>query len=133
MPIRHASCCCGELSVACDGEPVRVSVCHCLACQQRTGSIFGAQARFKREQIKVEGEAREFMRIGDEGNRITFRFCPKCGSTVFWDLSGAPEIVAVAVGAFADPNFPPPSRSVYDSRRHFWAPALDWPGVEHLR
>jgi len=28
--------------------------------------------------------------------------------------------VAVAVGAFADPAFPPPRASVYDSRRHPW-------------
>jgi hypothetical protein len=28
--------------------------------------------------------------------------------------------VGVAVGAFADPHFPPPRVSVYDSRRHPW-------------
>jgi hypothetical protein len=28
--------------------------------------------------------------------------------------------VSVAVGAFADPSFPAPRVSVYDSRRHPW-------------
>jgi hypothetical protein len=28
--------------------------------------------------------------------------------------------VQVAVGAFTDPTFPPPTVSVYDSRRHGW-------------
>jgi hypothetical protein len=28
--------------------------------------------------------------------------------------------VSVAVGAFADPSFPPPEDSVYDCRRHPW-------------
>jgi hypothetical protein len=28
--------------------------------------------------------------------------------------------VGVAVGAFADPNFPAPRVSIYDSRRHPW-------------
>jgi hypothetical protein len=28
--------------------------------------------------------------------------------------------VGVAVGAFADPNFPAPQVSIYDSRRHPW-------------
>jgi hypothetical protein len=130
---RRAACCCGQLSVTCEGEPVRVSVCHCLECQRRTGSIFGAQARFRPEQIvAVEGRAAEFVRVGDEGNRITFRFCPVCASTLYWDLSGVPDLVAVAVGAFADPQFPRPTRSVYEARRHSWAPALDWEGVEHL-
>jgi hypothetical protein len=31
---------------------VRVSICHCFACQKRTGSAFGYQARFPREQIR---------------------------------------------------------------------------------
>lgn len=120
MTTRRASCSCGQLGVACEGEPVRISMCHCLACQQRTGSVFGVQARFRREQVQVEGRASEFVRIGDEGNEITFRFCPVCGSTVWWVLDGEPDLVAVAVGGFADPGFPAPTRSVYEQRRHPW-------------
>jgi hypothetical protein len=40
-PIRKASCVCGQLSLAVDGDPVRIAICHCHACQQRTGSVFG--------------------------------------------------------------------------------------------
>ncbi len=29
-------------------------------------------------------------------------------------------MIAVPVGAFADPSFPPPQVSVYDIRRHPW-------------
>jgi hypothetical protein len=31
-----------------------------------------------------------------------------------------PELVAVPIGAFADPAFPQPRVSVYESRRHPW-------------
>ncbi len=121
MSIRHASCSCGQLSVTCEGEPVRISICHCLACQRRTGSPFGAQARFPIEQIRsVEGRASTYTRVGDSGGVATFRFCPDCGSTVAWELVGAPGFMTVAVGAFADPGFPPPTRSVYDEHRHPW-------------
>ena len=52
---------------------------------------------------------------------IRFRFCPVCGSTVFHTEEGHEQAwVAVAVGAFADPSFPPPEDSVYDCRRHPW-------------
>jgi hypothetical protein len=40
-PRRRRSC--GQLTARVTGVPVRVSVCHCLACQRRTGSVFGAQ------------------------------------------------------------------------------------------
>ena len=63
-PSRIASCSCGQLQAQVSGEPVRVSVCHCLACQRRTGSVFGAQARFPREAVTVVGTSAEYVRVG---------------------------------------------------------------------
>ena len=132
MPTRHAACCCGQLRVACDGEPVRLSICHCLECQRRTGSVFGTQARFPRGNVRIEGDSTAYTRLGDEGGTVTFHFCPRCGSTVYWQLQQHPELIAVAVGAFADPGFGPPRHSVYERRRHGWVVPPDGPGVEHL-
>nr|WP_224242124.1 GFA family protein [Hyalangium gracile] len=97
-------------------------MCHCLACQKRTGSVFGTQARFRRQDISsIEGRSTSFSRVGDSGNTATFHFCPTCGATVYWELGAMPDFVAVAVGAFADPSFPAPKISVYEERRHAWA------------
>src|SRR5215813_11930432 len=120
MTTRQACCSCGQLRLTTTGEPVRISNCHCLECQRRTGSVFGTQARFTRAQVTTEGRAAEYVRTGDSGNPLTFRFCPACGSTVYWTLSALPELIAVAVGAFADPGFPAPRVSVYEGRRHGW-------------
>lgn len=117
---RRASCSCNQLNVTCTGEPVRISVCHCLACQQRTGSAFGVQARWHRDHVTITGDATEYRRTGDEGSTATFRFCPRCGSTVMWTNDNQPELVAVAVGAFADPSFPAPKFTVYEARSHSW-------------
>jgi hypothetical protein len=103
-----------------EGEPVRVSVCHCLACQRRTGSAFGYQARFPRDRVRITGQAREYVRTSDEGEDRTFTFCPECGATVAYALGSAPDVVAVPVGAFADPAFPEPRFSVWESRKHAW-------------
>jgi len=120
LSFRLASCSCGQLQAQVAVEPVRVSVCHCLACQRRTGSVFGAQARFPREAVTVAGTSAEYVRIGDEGTTCTFRFCPKCGATVYYTLEGLEESVAIPVGAFAEPSFPAPSFSVYEERMHSW-------------
>lgn len=118
---RTASCTCGQLSVRCDGEPIRVSMCHCLHCQRRTGSAFSIQARWPTAQVAITGRASEFVLVGDEGSSATFRFCPTCGATVYWDNDQLPGMIAVPVGAFADPTFPPPQVSIYGVRRHPWA------------
>jgi hypothetical protein len=120
MTARIASCSCGQLRAIATGEPVRVSVCHCLACQKRTGSVFGAQARFPREAVTIEGESTAYVRVGDSGGRITFHFCPVCGATVHYSLDGSAGNIAIPVGAFADPGFPRPRFSVYEDRMHPW-------------
>jgi hypothetical protein len=130
MSARRASCSCGQLELAVTGEPVRISMCHCRACQRRTGSPFGAQARFVEAEVEVDGQSATWTRIADSGNRITFHFCPNCGSTVFYRPEAEPELVAIAVGAFADPSFPRPSVSVYDDRRHAWIEIPD--GIERM-
>lgn len=129
-PMRTASCSCGQLSVQVTGEPVRISVCHCLACQRRTGSVFGAQARFRSETVTVVGTSTEYVRVGDGGTKCIFRFCPKCGATVYYTLEGFSDVIAIPVGAFADPSFPAPRFSVYEERMHSW---IQVPGdVEHM-
>ena len=81
--------------------------------------MFAALASFQ-APFRVFGTATEYLRIGDQGARFVFRFCPICGTTVFHTEDGNNGSVSVAVGAFADPAFPAPRVSVYDSRRHPW-------------
>ncbi|XXY26890.1 GFA family protein [Sorangium sp. So ce233] len=119
------------MSAEVEGEPIRVSVCHCLACQRRTGSVFGAQARFSRENVKIKGRGKDFVRIGDEGTKSTFTFCSECGATVYYVMAGHEDIVAIPVGAFADPAFPGPTFSVYEERMHDWVVMPQ--DIEHMR
>jgi hypothetical protein len=128
---RTASCSCGALTAVCEGEPVRVSVCHCLDCQKRTGSAFGVQARFPNEQVTISGAWREWMRIGDEGSHARFRFCPTCSAILFYVVDEDPGRTAIPVGAFADPTFPAPGISVYEERMHPWL-IISGDGVRHL-
>lgn len=120
MAKRTACCACGELEVVCAGDPVSVSLCHCLDCQKRTGSVFGIAAFFPRIDVKVSGAFSNFTRPSDSGHDVIFHFCALCGSTVFWEPSRKPDHIAVAVGAFADPDFPKPGKSVYLQHRHHW-------------
>lgn len=97
-----------------------MSVCHCLACQARTGSAFAAQARFPAEKVTLDSASTEYVRVGDEGGSARFHFCPHCGSTVFYRLDAVPGEVAIPIGAFADPGFPAPTTSIYRVRQHPW-------------
>jgi hypothetical protein len=107
-------------------------MCHCLACQRRTGSAFGMQARWPKERVEVAGQYAEYVRVSDADEERRFCFCPDCGTTVFWTTEGWPDTIAVAIGAFADPAFPQPTVSVYGSRRYPWFSLPDGIEEEHI-
>lgn len=116
---RKAQCSCGDLRVEVVGEPTRISVCHCLTCQRRSGSAFAVQARFPPERVKRFGKGTDYVRLGDSGTAVRFTFCPRCGATVWYQIEDEASI-AIPVGAFADPGFPAPTVSVYEERQHAW-------------
>jgi hypothetical protein len=71
--------------------------------------------------VHVVGRFSDYVRVSDQGDKeLIFHFCPDGGATVFFTGSDAPDVIAVPVGAFADPSFPPPTVSVFESRRHPW-------------
>ena len=87
------------------------------------------QARWPRAQARIEGDASEYVRVSDEGGeQRSFFFCPHCGATVYYGTD--PELVAVPVGAFADPSFPAPRVSVWEDRMHPWVGLPD--EIEHI-
>ena len=131
MTTRTAACRCGGLSVTCSGDPVRISVCHCLDCQKRSGSSFAAQARFPRDQVTITGESTVWTRTNAEGAATDFHFCRTCGANLYYRGGGFPDLIAVAIGAFADPSFPAPFFSVWEQRKHRWVAILG-DGIEHF-
>ena len=119
---RTAACACGQLRIICDGEPSAVVVCHCTACQRRTGSAFGVSAYFAREHVtSIEGVSKTFTRTSDAGRRLDLHFCPECGTTLYWEAEFRPFDLGVAAGAFVEPNgLPAPSVMVWAEHRWPW-------------
>lgn len=128
---RTASCRCGQLKATVTGDPVRVSVCHCLNCKKRSGSAFAVQARWPAAQVEIDGRSKSFEKVADSGNRATFHFCPDCGSDVYYVIDGKFDgLIAIPVGAFDDPYFATPDYSVWEQRKHAWVEILG--NMEHI-
>jgi len=129
--LRTAQCACGLLRVTTSGDPPLVMACHCQACQRRTGSVLHVGAYFKQEQVRVDGASKLFVREGASGGKLRFYFCPTCGSTMHFDADVRPDVIGVPVGAFADPQFPLPTISVWEHSKHHWLVLP--PGIEHAQ
>lgn len=122
---KTANCACGQLRIRCEGEPTKVSLCHCLECQRRTGSAFGIAAFFNAASTEISGSSSTYRRASDSGFPVAHHFCGTCGSTVYWYPLRKPDTVAVEVGCFADPAFPAPSQAVYSEHGHGWV-VMPW-------
>lgn len=118
---RQARCHCGQLQLRCLGDPRKVSMCHCLECQLRTGSTFSIAAFYERSRVWVEqGAARTYVRDSATGFPVAFHFCGDCGANVYWEPARLPDLLGIAVGAFGDPDFPHPQQSVWTRDKHRW-------------
>ena len=125
-----ARCSCGAVSLSLAGPSSLVAACHCLECQRRTGAPFGVGAFYPVEAVTVSGTPKEYVRAAASGGRVRYDFCPDCGSTVYWKADSLPTMMAVAVGAIADPNYPAPVRSVFERSKHAWVEISD---AEHFQ
>ncbi len=122
---RCARCACGSVEATCEGDPVRVLLCSCTECQRRTGSVYGVSAYFPRSAVAVSGNTTAYTRLGGAGRRLTFHFCPSCGTTLYWYAEMFPALIGVAVGGFADREFPAPSLAVWTCRLGEWVALPD--------
>ena len=97
-----------------------MNLCHCKACQRRTGGLIHCGAYFRADRVRIEGVSRVYSRTAESGFEMHFHFCPDCGSNVYWMAGRFPRHYGIAVGAFTDPDFPEPSFSVWQDSMHRW-------------
>jgi len=128
---RLAQCHCGSLRAITSGEPLLVAICHCKACQRRTGALAASIAGFAKAQVTIEGYTKVFDRYGQSGRKVRFYFCRNCGTSLYWEADARPDTYILAVGAFADPNFPQPSVSIFEESKHTWMRLPD--GMKHFQ
>ena len=69
-----ACCQCKQLSARISGPTEQIVACHCLDCQRRSGSPFGVIAYYPSSDIVLSGEARQYSRTSESGNRFTQGF-----------------------------------------------------------
>ncbi|SIO03838.1 Uncharacterized conserved protein [Parasphingorhabdus marina DSM 22363] len=116
----QAQCQCGQLTVRLPGPSPAIVACHCIDCQRRSGSPFGVAVYHPTENLQITGQSKQYVRETASGGEFRTDFCPQCGSTVLMSGDKNPGLTGIPVGAIADPDFPPPVRSVWEESMHEW-------------
>ena len=79
----NGECHCSKIEIEATVKLSEVRACHCTDCQQMSGAPLRAIAVAPANKIKIKGIPKEYIKIGDSGNKRIQAFCPNCGSQLF--------------------------------------------------
>ena len=79
----NGECHCGKIEIKATVKLSDVRACHCTDCQKMSGAPMRAIAMAPSDKIEITGRPKEYIKIGDSGNKRIQAFCPYCGTQLF--------------------------------------------------
>jgi hypothetical protein len=102
--LRQGGCQCGAVRYEVSCDTLKLVICHCRECRKQSASAFGVSVFVPRESLRVtSGSPKFWSRATDSGHALECAFCADCGSRLWHQPSGAPDIVSIKGGSLDDP------------------------------
>ena len=113
-------CLCGSLRYEAEGEPSAIGKCYCTDCQKESGTGHMTFVAFPADAIKVSGDARQYVKMGDSGNEVVRVFCPSCGTTITGQPKVLGDVSVIRAGTLDDPSGIVTTFAVYGCSAQAW-------------
>lgn len=113
-------CSCGAVRFSLRAQPLRIGLCHCLACRKAHGAAFNPFMVFEAKAVEVSGKPRSWF----SSPGYDRQFCGDCGSRVV-AING--DEVEISIGSLDEPGLFEPQYEAWIIRREPWLRALDTP------
>lgn len=114
-------CACDGVTLHIDAEPVAVRQCWCRHCQQIAAGGPTNNAMFPTSATTFAGRLEYASWIAASGNRLTFWFCPACGTQAYAQSSARPQFVTVRLGMIDEPHGLAPQAIIWTESAPAWA------------
>ena len=76
-------CLCGNVTFTAEVDESKVLLCHCTDCQVQASTAFRIGALVHRDTFSMQGEVKEYCKIGTSGARRMQVFCPTCATSIY--------------------------------------------------
>lgn len=113
-------CLCGSVRYECQASPLAAMHCQCSDCRKTSATGHSSKLAVPRSAVKLSGELKFYESQGESGNAIRRGFCPNCGSSIYAESSGFPEIGAIAASSLDDPSIFQPSMVIFAAGAPTW-------------
>ncbi len=108
-----ASCQCKQVTFKAAKPASLELVCHCVDCQRFTEQSFAKLSFFKVTDTQIRGELSQEILQSNTGNTVTRQRCKQCGTAMFDQSTGFPDIKGVVSETLAPPY-------QFNPRFHIW-------------
>jgi len=126
----QGSCHCGAIQFEADIDPERVRICHCIDCQELSGTAFRVMVPCPEAQFHLtKGEPRIYIKTAESGRKRQQAFCADCGSPLYAtsDEPAGARSLGIRIGVLAQRRDLVPKRQFWFRSALPWLPTL--PGV----
>ena len=116
------ACHCGAIAFEAELDPARVGICHCSDCQSLSASAFRTLALVDGETFTVlQGSPKDYVKVGDSGNRRVQAFCETCGSAIYSTSEGdGPKAYNIRLGIVRQRHELPPQFECWTGSACSW-------------
>ena len=114
----EGGCLCGAVRYKAEGEPLVQMNCHRRDCQRWAGAGYAPAMVFKKDQLRVEGNARIHESEGGSGSPIARGFCATCGSSATLKVGREFAFAVVTAASLDDPARFQPTDDNFTAHAH---------------
>ncbi|HKT54636.1 MAG TPA: GFA family protein [Caulobacteraceae bacterium] len=126
------ACHCGAIAFTGEINPDEVRVCHCLDCQQMSGTAFRTNVPCPADTFRlVRGEPKTYVKVAESGARRAMAFCSDCGTQLYACDAEAPSVYSLRTGTLTQRANLSPTKQIWLRSATPWArDLLNVPGFE---
>jgi len=118
---RSGGCACGAVRYRLLGEPLELHVCHCTDCQRVTGSAFVMSMVTRRDTVELTQGAPTVCDFETpEGIHRREQRCAECGSRLWSEPNGLPELLTLRPGTLDDHGWLRPIAHIWTRSAQPW-------------
>jgi len=113
-------CSCGAVRYRLTSEPIFVHCCHCLNCQQQTGSAFVINILIETDRVELLGDEPEAVSVPRDGaKKQKIWRCPTCQIALYSQYT-SPRVRFVRAGTLDDPSAVTPDVHIFTRSKLPW-------------
>ena len=120
----NGACHCAKITYEAEVDLNAVSMCHCTDCQTLSGTAFRTVVSAKKEDLKVTGEPKVYIKTAESGNKRAQAFCPDCGTPLWATTPTDQQTFGLRVGAIKQRDQLVPKRQVWARSAQGWLSQL---------